>query len=178
LFCFNWGFTFFDIIDHYISVYLVLLMGILQTVACGWIHCFDDAKAAGSKLSVLILVIGYFSLMVPLPVVAYFGFPNDSWIAIPVFWGYFIVIVLASFFTSRLSFSVWYEEIFFYGVRPIAQHMISLAQTPYNIYWNRIFEFWWCWCVKYACPWAIWTLLVMTFQADVDKAYGDYHVGW
>lgn len=29
IFCFNWGFTFFDVIDHYLNVYLVLLMGIL-----------------------------------------------------------------------------------------------------------------------------------------------------
>jgi SNF family Na+-dependent transporter len=29
VFCFNWGFTAFDIIDHYLNVYLVLLMGIL-----------------------------------------------------------------------------------------------------------------------------------------------------
>ena len=28
VFCFNWGFTFFDIVDHYLNVYLVLLMGI------------------------------------------------------------------------------------------------------------------------------------------------------
>lgn len=29
VFCFNWGFTYFDIVDHYLNVYLVLLMGIL-----------------------------------------------------------------------------------------------------------------------------------------------------
>lgn len=29
IFCFNWGFTFFDCIDHYLNVYFVLLNGIL-----------------------------------------------------------------------------------------------------------------------------------------------------
>jgi SNF family Na+-dependent transporter len=29
LFCFNWGFTFFDVVDHYLNVYTILLMGIM-----------------------------------------------------------------------------------------------------------------------------------------------------
>lgn len=29
VFCFNWGFTFFDVVDHYLNVYTILLMGIM-----------------------------------------------------------------------------------------------------------------------------------------------------
>lgn len=28
VFCSNWGFTYFDVVDHYLSVYLMLLLGI------------------------------------------------------------------------------------------------------------------------------------------------------
>lgn len=41
IFCFNWGFTFFDVVDHYLNVYLVLLMGILQAIAVAWIYGFN-----------------------------------------------------------------------------------------------------------------------------------------
>merc|ERR1711971_727291 len=30
-FCFNWGFTLFDIVDHYLNVYVVLAMGIFES---------------------------------------------------------------------------------------------------------------------------------------------------
>lgn len=40
-FCFNWGFTLFDVVDHYLCAYLLLLIGILQAFGCGWF--FDAA---------------------------------------------------------------------------------------------------------------------------------------
>lgn len=35
-FCTNWGYVLFDVIDHYLCVYLLLLVGILQCFGCGW----------------------------------------------------------------------------------------------------------------------------------------------
>merc|ERR1711871_56743 len=35
-FCTNWGFFLFDVIDHYLSNYLLILVGILQCAGCGW----------------------------------------------------------------------------------------------------------------------------------------------
>jgi NSS family neurotransmitter:Na+ symporter len=75
VFCFNWGFTFFDIMDHYLNVYLVLLMGILQAVAVSWVHCFEDSIAA-NKPSHMLNMIGYWGILVPLPWLAYFAFPE------------------------------------------------------------------------------------------------------
>ena len=42
VFCFNWGFTYFDTVDHYLAVYLLLLLGIMQAFGAGWI--FDLQK--------------------------------------------------------------------------------------------------------------------------------------
>lgn len=178
LFCFNWGFTFFDVVDHYLNVYLVLLMGILQAIACGWIHGLDDALATGAKASVWVLLGGYFGLLVPLAPLAYFAFPNDSWVAIPVFWAYFLVIAGISFAVSKLPFLTWYREVFFSGVRPIALKMMSLSVTPYSSIWSEIFQVWWCMCIKFIFPWAIWWLLVMTCAKDIEIPYEKYHVGW
>merc|ERR1719313_2441137 len=35
-FCTNWGFVLFDVIDHYLCTYLLLLVGIFQCFGCGW----------------------------------------------------------------------------------------------------------------------------------------------
>ena len=41
VFCFNWGFTLFDVVDHYLNVYLMLLLGTLECFAVGWIYEAD-----------------------------------------------------------------------------------------------------------------------------------------
>jgi len=40
-FCCNWGFILFDVVDHYLCAYLLLMIGILQAFGCGW---FFDLK--------------------------------------------------------------------------------------------------------------------------------------
>ena len=37
-FSFNWGFTYFDVVDHYLNVYLMLLIGVLETMGVGWVY--------------------------------------------------------------------------------------------------------------------------------------------
>ena len=39
-FCFNFGFTLFNVVDHYLCAYLLNVIGILQSFGCGW---FFDA---------------------------------------------------------------------------------------------------------------------------------------
>lgn len=38
LFVSSWGYTFFDVVDHYISVYLMLLIGLLECLGAGWVY--------------------------------------------------------------------------------------------------------------------------------------------
>ena len=35
-FCTNWGFVLFDVVDHYLSNFLLIIVGILQCFGCGW----------------------------------------------------------------------------------------------------------------------------------------------
>lgn len=135
LFCFNWGFTLFDVVDYYLMNYCVLLMGILQAVACTWYYGYDDAlKVAGSKgrSSVYALVYGYWIVMPLLGVLAYFVFPQSSWISIPLWWVLFVVIALISFLLARsagMTFEHWYNHIYFYGARNLSQKMIALHES-------------------------------------------------
>jgi len=181
IFCFNWGFTFFDVVDHYLNVYCVLLMGILQSICATWVHCFEDAKKV-SFAGTLVLIIGFYGLMIPLAWLCYFAFPNYSWVGLPVIWGWYLILPLISYLVAKLAngvdFITWYYEVFLYGARPISLKMLSLAETPYHKVSASIFELWWCVSIKYVFPWAMYWLLVMTVQADVVKPYEGYNVGW
>lgn len=120
LFCFNWGFTLFDIVDHYLNVYLVLFMGVLESLGAAWVHCWDDALQKGQRISVHILVAGYWILLNTMPWPAYYGYVENSYASIPAFWGGMIIVWIVSFLTSKLKFVEWYQNHFFYGVRPIS----------------------------------------------------------
>jgi len=176
-FCFNWGFTLFDIVDHYLNVYLVLFMGILECFGAGWVHCIEDAMSKGGKCSTLTLVCGYWIMMQILPWPMYFGAGDYSNISVPIYWGFMIIIWTISACTCKAGFKTWYNEVFFYGVKPISVHLLKLQKIE-NKFLVNLFEFWWCFCIKYLVPWAIYWLIVMTMAKDVENRYGEYYWGW
>jgi SNF family Na+-dependent transporter len=45
VFSYNWGFTYFDVVDHFLNVYLMLLLGILECFGVAWVY------GAGNVLS-------------------------------------------------------------------------------------------------------------------------------
>lgn len=65
-FCTNWGFILFDTIDHYLCVYLLLLVGILQCFGCGW--GFNAAetldKSTTHKYSLWYLALSFWGLLI------------------------------------------------------------------------------------------------------------------
>lgn len=76
MFCFNWGFTYFDIVDHYLAVYVVLLLGIMQAFAIGWVYKFPCAIEAAGPTSVWVLTLGYWAALITLGPIAQFVFPQ------------------------------------------------------------------------------------------------------
>lgn len=61
MFNFNWGFTLFDIVDHYLCAYLLLLLGILQAFGCGWFFDADNMleKSDGHRRTLWFLGFSY-----------------------------------------------------------------------------------------------------------------------
>jgi SNF family Na+-dependent transporter len=183
IFCFNWGFALFDSLDHYLNVYTILLMGILQATAVGWYHCQDDAMNH-HKTSALILIVGYWFLLSFLPWITTFGMDlDDGWVGIPIFWVWFVLISIISccsamYSGNKMTFTQWYEEIWVSGVRPICRHLTARSETSWHWLTERIFEVWWCFSIKFVFPWAIYVLLIMTLKQDLDEPYGGYHDGW
>lgn len=67
--------------------------------------------------------------------------------------------------------------MFFYGVRPIAIHLLNLQKVK-SKFARELFIFWWGFCAKYTIPWAIYWLIIMTVAKDTQERYENYHIGW
>lgn len=182
IFCFNWGFTFFDVIDHYLAVYLMLLLGLFQAFAISWVYEAKDVIAKHGKGPVYVLALGYW---IPLFFGGIIGFCSVP--TVGVNWVFCIILVVStlvcsiiSFCMSKLSFGDWFFSIALYGVRKIARSMTKLSKAPgqKRRWWEPIFEVWWGFSIKFFIPWALWWLLMLSARNDILAPYGGYHIFW
>jgi SNF family Na+-dependent transporter len=85
-YCFNWGFTLFDVVDHYLNVYLMLLMGILECLAVGWIYEADVIIKQVNKASVLTLFLGYWISLFISGILTFTLIADKFYIGMATFW--------------------------------------------------------------------------------------------
>lgn len=120
-FCTNWGFTLFDVVDHYLCAYLLLMIGVLQAFGCGWF--FDAsanmAKSAGHRKSILWLTISYWTMLLIIGLVATLtNAVAVGFITMSLVW--ILICVPISFKLSGLSAGDWYNDCLVTGVKRIA----------------------------------------------------------
>ena len=180
-FSFNWGFTLFDVVDNYLNVYLMLVVGLLETMGVGWVYEFGQvtSKGANYKNSIVILTVGYWVGVIAIPAITVFT--EVAFIGLIVFWGWMLVIWAVSFCISKLSFSEWLSACAFTGVRKLSRSMSKLSKNEGDtkIYrWEGIFEFWWNFSIKYFVPYALAFLLFESLKTDIEKPYNNYHALW
>lgn len=111
LFCTNWGWVLFDLVDHYISLYIVLPVGLCQCIAVGWIF---ERKATAMRSPEHTKSMRALTFMYWFPVLAvtlYFSFGFDA----GKIWGIIILVITTlmafgvSFKLSKLPFNCWYH---------------------------------------------------------------------
>lgn len=128
-FCTNWGFFLFDVVDHYLCNYLLVLVGILQCAGCGWGFDAENTfkKSANHEYSLKYLTYTYWAIVVIFGIV----FPTVKMIPIGLILSIVAILlfsVLPSYFMSKLSVADWYNEIVMCGVRKIAYSMTVLGR--------------------------------------------------
>lgn len=180
-FCTNWGYILFDVIDHYLANFLLIIVGLMQCFGCGW--GFDAKntmeKSPTHSKSLAYLTLTFWGLLFVLGLV--FPIVSTTAIGIAVFLGCFILICLVpSYFMSKLSASDWYNEIVMCGVRKIAVSMTILGREEPNkkAWYEPFFIFYWGFCVKYFIPATLWFILVNQVIIDIEKPYGGYNTHW
>lgn len=182
-FSFNWGFTFFDVVDNYLNVYLMLVLGVLETMGAGWVYeagAIMD-KGRNYKLSVIILAAGYWFAVFVCPIAAIWSESSQGWVAMVVFWVWMLIVWTVSFAVSKVSFSVWLSNVAFSGVRKLSRAMTKLSKNKGDTeihWWEPVFEYWWGFSIKYFVPFALNFLIFFSLHSDLNTAYQGYHIFW
>ena len=182
-FSFNWGFTYFDVVDNYLNVYLMLLLGVLETMGAAWVYEADQIFKEGRnyKISILVLAGGFWAGAFIIPIASIFSDTEYSWVGMPAFWGWMIIVWIVSFCVSGVSFSDWKSKVMFYGVRKLSRSMTKLSKEKGDTKtytWEIIFDYWWGFSIKYWVPFALNFLLFFSLKNDLDEKYGGYHMFW
>ena len=180
-FCFNFGFTLFDVVDHYLCAYLLNMIGVLQAFGCGWF--FDAAEhmkmSVGHRKSILFLSISYWTLLIIIGTVC--TITNAVAAGFITFTGLFVVICLpASFLLSGLSMSKWYNEVILTGVKRIAYACSQMTRPDPKVqmWWEPLFCVYWCFLIKYINPAILYFIFMGILVDDIRTPYGGYGAGW
>ena len=83
-FCSDIGYILLDVVDHYVNTYTMLGLGILQCLAIGWIYEVQDIKKKVPLRSILTYTIGFWFLIILLPLVSIFAYHTFAWTTILV----------------------------------------------------------------------------------------------
>ena len=182
-FSFNWGFTFFVVVDQYLNVYLMLVIGILETFGAGWVYEAKQIfeKGRNYKLSLLILAVGYWVGVIVIPLASIFSDSSEGWIGLIAFWVWVLICGLVSFLVSGLKFGEWISNIAFFGTRKLARFMTKLSKyvgDDRRRWWEPLFEYWWGFCIKYFVPFALSFLIFNNLRVDTETPYEGYHIFW
>jgi hypothetical protein len=183
--CFNWGFTLLEIVDHYINVYLVMLLAAAQAVAVSWWQGFKSAVSINAAAT-WILMIGYF-LNIAVHMIYTYQVEERLFGSLFYFIGTMMLLMLFSLLAAKCikikekeyaQAKDWYNGILLAGVLPIAKKMVSKSISKQNRIGRRIFEFYWCICIKFLFPHAMLNLIAQQAKADIQDRPGGFYIGW
>ena len=118
-FCTNWGFILFDVVDHYLCAYLLLLIGILQAFGCGWFFEADKNmdKSDGHRKAIKFLGVFYWVTLIIIGTVTVFL--EKALIGMLIYFPILIVAIGISFKMANISWADFYSDVLMCGVRTI-----------------------------------------------------------
>lgn len=178
LFVSSWGYTYFDVVDRYISVYLMFVLGIFQCFGAGWMfryHKLTHQKT--NKMPIMLLTATYWiGTLVLCPVTVFVFTENVSsipiWVGIVVFWVLVILSIVLSYVmrSTETTAGVWYREVLFFGAWELANEVFlrhDELRTNASPWWKELFIFWWSFSIKYFIPWGLFQLMMWNMKADL-----------
>eukprot|EP01062_Namystynia_karyoxenos_P083446 TRINITY_DN959_c2_g1_i1.p1 TRINITY_DN959_c2_g1~~TRINITY_DN959_c2_g1_i1.p1 ORF type:complete len:824 (+),score=299.97 TRINITY_DN959_c2_g1_i1:105-2474(+) len=196
------GLYWLDITDHYISNYTLLIDGILQACAVGWVWGVPAMLKSVGKDSTKWFVGSYFlggiamaSLTTGLAVeLAPCKGPSCKGPEAGVggelaigFAALLLVIVpgwLMSFLTSRMTVGRWWRAVVFAGADELMDYADGCSPDSEGRplgqgqgardFFGAIHRVWWSFMIKYVSPILLTMFFIIGFKVDVDKRYGGY----
>lgn len=122
LFCASWGYTYFDVVDRYIAVYLMFILGIGECFGAAWMFGRAELSDGENNASIAVLSVTYWVALIVMCPATIFLLGSDGITGISAIWGcviFWVIIliaVVASFLLMKQKiFKTWYREVFLYG---------------------------------------------------------------
>jgi len=195
LFCFSWGFTYFDVADRYIAVYLLFLLGIAECFGAAWMFGFSELmeREENNQRSITLLLISYWGGLAIMGPVTIFMMGENNYIPYSPIWGviFFWVILIMSWVVSfilmkKRNIKEWYSNVLFYGAYQLAVECVKRSDETLSgdsYWWSSLFIGWWSFSIKYFVPFAVWHLMLWNFKQDLTpdvngRYYGGYNIFW
>lgn len=153
-FCCNWGFILFDVVDHYLCAYLLIMIGILQAFGCGWFFDVQPtiAKSEGHKKSLYFISFTFWLVLIVIAgVTTFMDYQKYGMIA---FWVIYLICLLIGYFLSNLTLNRYYEDVMMCGVRKIAYSCSQMGRDDSQkmLWWEPLFCVYWGVLIKYINP--------------------------
>lgn len=128
LFTSNWGWVLFDFVDHYISSYVVIAIGLCQCISAGWLFEWESTacRSPAHRASLRSLALIYWFPTVLTCIYANFGFPSVKWVGVVAMAIILIAVMIKSFMDSGMELVVWYHEIVMCGTDKVAMSISVL----------------------------------------------------
>ena len=175
----NFGWVLFDMVDHYITSYIVIGAALMQCVAVGWVFEKDSTARMSPEhaLSLKWLAISYWFPMVTLSFYANFAFAERFEIGIILISITSFISLFISYFVVRKKFKSisWYHEIMLCGVDKISMSITHLSngETGERASWMLVFEGYFGIMVKFVNPAALTFMLCMNLSRDLTEPYAE-----
>jgi len=113
------------------------------------------------------------------------------WLGVVLFWVINLVVWIITFCMRKGTAADWYKHVFFYGAYELADLVakrsdeleVAGEQAKPTACWVPIFIAWWAFSIKYFIPWALFSLMMWNFKADINldefgRGYGSYNDLW
>ena len=203
IFVTNWGFIMFDVVDHYINAYLMLFLGIIQSMGVGWGHDVGETAKKYGEATFYVLTLGYWVPLVLFAVLGFFAWYEYNYVFFILFLVCFIISFVVSFIIAKVPFKEWFFDVALCGPVSLMEDMCAMGRegverskdqnlrdpdfvekdlaakraAPHR-FGEKFFIYWWTGSVKYFMPAALTWIFFLGMKADIDTPYGDYTEGW
>jgi len=168
IFTTNVGWILFDLIDHYISSYIIIAVGFMQCVAVGWLFEYESTALVSPNHTKSLKYLGYL-YWIPIMMLSFYtnaAFSEEDnlkYIGILLMVCFTVLSWIVSFMVSSMPFNSWFHEILLCGVDKLSMSVTSLSNGDGSRSWWMIpFEFYFGVSIKFFNPAA---LTFMFFQS-------------
>jgi NSS family neurotransmitter:Na+ symporter len=131
LFCADIGLYILDVMDYYINGYTLLIVGILQCVALGWVYEVDEVVKKGVPIKAIwIYSLSFWIPLVGGVILGLFAAEGYEWIGVLIhiiFWTIGIIVSSSVAKQNGWAPKQFLSEISLCGIRKIARHITILS---------------------------------------------------